>query len=75
MITMLRNFAVMTRQELAQLCKEKRNLSGLTQSQLGEKLGLPKTRISEFENGKSNLQCDTLLEWLKALEIKISYDC
>lgn len=62
----------MTLHELTALCKAQRIKLNLTQTQVGEKLGVPKNRISEFENNKSNLQLDKLLKLLNNLNLTIS---
>ena len=43
----------------------------LSQGQLAKKLNLPIPRISEFENGRGNLNCDALLTLLEALGITL----
>jgi len=58
--------------DLTTICKQRRKEKGLTQSELGKLINLPKERISEFENNKANLQCDTLLKLLTALELEIT---
>ena len=45
---------------LAQTLKEERLRAGLTQEQLAEKIGTKKTYISRLENGKSDIQLNTL---------------
>lgn len=62
----------MNRNELAELCKQRRITLKFTQKILGDLIGLPKARISEFEGNKSNLQCDTLLKLLQVLKLEIT---
>lgn len=64
----------MTKQELFTLIKETRIKRGFLQRDVAEKMALPKERISEIENNKSNLQCDKLLRLLDILELEIK-DC
>ena len=52
---------------LAQTLKEERLRAGLTQEQLAEKIGTKKTYISRLENGKSDIQLDTLFRIFEGL--------
>ena len=61
----------MTKKELFELIKETRIKRGLLQREIAERMQLPKERISEIENNKSNLQCDRLLRLLDILELEI----
>jgi len=62
----------MTVSEIITKCRDRRKELNLTQTQLGAKLNLPKPRISEFENNKANLQLDTFIDLLNALDLKIN---
>lgn len=62
----------MTIQEIAVICKQRRLELGLSQRQLADKIKVLRFRISEFENGKSNLQFDGLSKLLDALDLDIS---
>ena len=62
----------MKRKELASLCKSARMELNLSQGQLAKKLNLPIPRISEFENGRGNLNCDALLTLLEVLNLTIT---
>jgi HTH-type transcriptional regulator/antitoxin HipB len=50
---------------LRQLRKEK----GLTQTQLGSRVGLDQKKVSMVENGNQNSRLDTLFRLLSALEV------
>ena len=45
---------------IAQTLREERIKAGLTQEQLAERLGTKKTYISRLENGRQNIQLNTL---------------
>lgn len=46
---------------------EKRNEKGLTQGQLGEKIGVTKTAVHYWESGKRSINADTFISICKAL--------
>ena len=56
---------------LAQTLKEERLKAGLTQEQLAEKIGTKKTYISRLENGKSDVQLNTLFRIFEGLGKKV----
>ena len=51
--------------------KKIRKEKGLTQKQLGEKLGVSQAAIGQFESGKQNLKIDTLHKIAEALNVAI----
>ena len=54
--------------EMAERIKERRVLMGLTQEELGKKLGLQKSAIAKYENGRvENIKEVSLQIWLKYL--------
>jgi DNA-binding XRE family transcriptional regulator len=57
---------------LAQSLKEERLRAGLTQEQLAEKIGTKKTYISRIENGKSDVQLNTLFRIFEGLGRRVS---
>ncbi len=57
---------------LAQTLKEERLRAGLTQEQLAERIGTKKTYISRIENGKSDVQLNTLFRIFNGLGRRIS---
>lgn len=56
--------------ELKNILREHRRLSGLSQSQLAKLAGVGKTVIFDIEHGKESVQFDTLKKVLAALNIK-----
>ena len=52
---------------LAQTLKEERLRAGLTQEQLADKIGTKKTYISRLENGKADIQLNTLFRIFEGL--------
>ena len=52
---------------LAQTLTEERLRAGLTQEQLAEKIGTKKTYISRLENGKADIQLNTLFRIFEGL--------
>ena len=52
---------------LAQTLKDERLRAGLTQEQLAEKIGTKKTYISRLENGKADIQLNTLFRIFEGL--------
>jgi DNA-binding XRE family transcriptional regulator len=52
---------------LAQTLREERLRAGLTQEQLAEKIGTKKTYISKLENGKADIQLNTLFRIFEGL--------
>ena len=52
---------------LALTLKEERLRAGLTQEQLAEKIGTKKTYISRLENGKADIQLNTLFRIFEGL--------
>jgi DNA-binding XRE family transcriptional regulator len=57
---------------LAQTLKEERIRAGLTQEQLAEKIGTKKTYISRIENGKSDVQLNTLFRIFEGLGRRVN---
>ncbi|MBO0953122.1 helix-turn-helix transcriptional regulator [Fibrella forsythiae] len=48
------------KQQVANLIREARKAKGLTQEELGERLGVTKAAINSYETGKQNLTVVTL---------------
>lgn len=57
---------------LARTLKEERKRAGLTQEQLAEKIGTKKTYISRLENGKADIQLNTLFRIFEGLGCRVS---
>lgn len=54
------------------MLKEERLKAGLTQQQLGERIGTKKTYISRLENGKADVQLSTLFRIFEGLGRRVS---
>ena len=52
--------------------KEERLRAGLTQEQLAERIGTKKTYISRLENGKADVQLNTLFRIFEGLGRRVS---
>lgn len=60
--------------EMSERIKERRNFMGYTQEELGEKLGLQKSAIAKYENGRvENIKRSVIANMAKALECSPSY--
>lgn len=57
---------------LAETLREERIRAGLTQEQLAERIGTKKTYISRLENGKSDIQLNTLFRIFEGLGRRVS---
>lgn len=57
---------------MAETLKEERHKAGLTQQQLAERIGTKKTYISRLENGKADVQLNTLYRIFEGLGRKVS---
>lgn len=57
---------------LAETLKEERLHAGLTQQQLAERIGTKKTYISRIENGKADVQLNTLFRIFEGLGRRVA---
>lgn len=57
---------------LAEILKEERLKAGLSQQQLAERIGTKKTYISRLENGKADVQLNTLFRIFEGLGRRVS---
>ena len=57
---------------LATTLKEERRKAGLTQQELAERIGTKKTYISRLENGKADVQLNTLFRIFEGLGRRVS---
>ena len=57
---------------LAETLKDERHKAGLAQQQLAERIGTKKTYISRLENGKADVQLNTLYRIFEGLGRKVS---
>ncbi len=58
--------------EIGSMIRQARKEKGLTQSKLGELLGVSKVTVAHYESGKQNFTIDTLDRIAKALELKFT---
>ena len=56
---------------LKELLRETRESKGLTQAQMGRRLKIPQSAVSNIELGERRLDVIELLSWCDALEISI----
>lgn len=59
---------------LGEMIKQARQERHLTQSQLGELIGVQKSQISRIENNAKNVTIETILRVFKALKAKVSFN-
>ena len=57
--------------DLKDVVREHRRLSGLSQAELAKLAGVGKTVVFDIEHGKESVQYDTLKKVLAALNIKL----
>lgn len=58
--------------KIGQSIKEARKTRGLTQKELGQKLGVADSVITNYESGKQNLTVDTLQKVAEVLGVEVS---
>ena len=58
-------------EQAGNLIKEARKSKGLTQKELGEKLGIGESRVSKYESGKENPTLATLQKIADALGVDL----
>ena len=59
---------------LGEMIKHARKERHLTQSQLGEMIGVQKSQISRIENNAKNVTIETVLRVFKALKAKVNFN-
>lgn len=59
-------------QDIASQIKTARKGKGLTQKQLGQRVGIPQSHISKIENGTVDLQLSSLIEISRALDLELT---
>lgn len=57
--------------DIAASLKAARKAKGLTQRELGQRVGLPQSHISKIESGAVDLQLSSLAEIARALELEV----
>lgn len=58
--------------KIIQSLKSARQEKGLTQAELGKKLGLPQSHISKIEQGLTNPQISTLSDMARILDLELT---
>jgi len=58
---------------IGEMIKKARKERNLTQSELGELIGVQKAQISRLENGTSNVTIGTMLKVFEALKAKVNF--
>ena len=58
---------------VGEMIKQARKERNLTQSELGELIGVQKAQISRLENGTSNVTISTILKVFDALKAKVNF--
>jgi len=59
---------------LGEMIKQARKERHLTQSQLGEMIGVQKSQISRIENNAKNVTIETILRVFRALKAKVNFN-
>jgi DNA-binding XRE family transcriptional regulator len=59
---------------LGEMIKQARKERNLTQSELGEMIGVQKSQISKIENNAKNVTIETILRVFKALKAKVNFN-
>ena len=63
-----------TAKQLGAIIRRARRNAGLTQTELGKRIGMRQATISKLENGEPATQLKTLLDALMALGLEITID-
>jgi len=63
-----------TAKQLGAIIRRARRNAGLTQTELGKRIGMRQATISKLEKGEPATQINTLLDALTALELEITID-
>lgn len=63
-----------TAKQIGAIIRRARRKAGLTQAELGKRIGLRQATISKLEKGEPATQLNTLLDALTALELEITFD-
>ena len=59
--------------KISSFIKSVRKSKKLTQTELGDLVGMKKAQIAKIENGYNNLNVKTLLKVLRGLDVKLSF--
>ncbi|GAB2555892.1 helix-turn-helix domain-containing protein [Spirosoma areae] len=60
------------REQMGQLIRQRRTQKGLSQEQLGRKLGIGRTTVCRYEAGDQNFTVDTIQKIADALKVKLT---
>ena len=63
---------IVSRRSLGRALRDARREQGISQVELAERIGIAQPTISAVERGVSNLQFDTLLRLLAALDLELA---
>lgn len=63
-----------TAKQLGAIIRRERRKQGITQAQLGERIGLRQATVSKLESGEPATRLSTLLDALAALDLEIAID-
>lgn len=63
-----------TPEEIGQVIKKLRKERNLTQTELGERMGVKKSAIALYEKGRDNISLTTLKRIAEALDAELSID-
>lgn len=58
-------------EDIARTLKEARARKGLSQRELGEKVGLPQSHVSKIESGRVDLKLSSLVELTRILDLEL----
>lgn len=67
----LQTFPIQTHEQLSVHIRSLRKLRGLTQSQLGARLGVKQARIADIERNPGSVSVDQLIQVLHALDARL----
>ena len=67
----LQTFTVQTSAQLSVHIKSLRKARGLTQTALGERIGVKQVRVADIENNPGTVSLDQLLQVLHALDARL----
>lgn len=68
---MRKQISFSTRREVRDALREARTSKGLSQRELGERVGLPQSHVSKIEQGGVDLQLSSLSELARALDLEL----
>ena len=60
------------KEQVGQLIRDTRKAKGITQKELGERLGVGESTVNGYEGGKQNLTIETLKKVADALQVEVA---